>query len=75
MFQKVSIVASIACRYICWQRSSLEYLFVKETILANVFSLLVSRDVIHKVYAMNKKVFYYAGYFIDEIYYLLYIEL
>lgn len=44
------------CRYISWQRSSLEYLFVKETVLANVFGVLVARDVINKVNAMSRKV-------------------
>ena len=54
---QVSIVAVWPCRYICWQRSSLEYLLVKETHLATVFSALVARDVTSKVYAMNQKVF------------------
>ena len=53
---KVSIIATGTSRYISWQRSTLEYLFVKETVLANVFCILVARDVINKVFAMNKKV-------------------
>ena len=53
---KVSIVAVSSCRCITWQRSSLEYLLVKETHLATVFSLLVARDVTSKIYQMNKKV-------------------
>ena len=53
---KVSIVAVCPSRYLSWQRSSLEYLFAKETHLATVFGVLVSRDVISKVCAMSKKV-------------------
>jgi hypothetical protein len=39
-----------------WQRSSLEYLFVKETYLATVVTTLIARDITTKLYAMNKKV-------------------
>ena len=54
--QKVSIVAVSPSRYLSWRRSSLEYLFAKESHLATVFGVLVSRDVISKVCAMSKKV-------------------
>lgn len=53
---QVSIIAATACRYLYWQRSSLEYLFVKETYLATVLTTLIARDITTKLYAMNKKV-------------------
>jgi hypothetical protein len=39
-----------------WQRSSLEYLLVKEAYLATVLTTLIARDITTKLYAMNKKV-------------------
>ncbi|KZS16290.1 Popeye domain-containing protein 3 [Daphnia magna] len=62
---RVSIVATGTCRYISWQRSILEYLFVKETTLANVFGVLVARDVINKVFSMNKKLAVQRGHLLD----------
>ncbi|GBP44392.1 Popeye domain-containing protein 3 [Eumeta japonica] len=53
---KVSIVAASSCRYVYWQRSSLEYLFVKEPYLATVVTTLIARDITTKLYAMNNKV-------------------
>jgi hypothetical protein len=53
---QVSIVAATSCRYLYWQRASLEYLFVKETYLATVLTTLIARDITTKLYAMNKKV-------------------
>jgi hypothetical protein len=53
---QVSIIAATSCRYLYWQRSSLEYLFVKETYLATVLTTLIARDITTKLYAMNKKV-------------------
>lgn len=52
----MSIIAATSCRYLYWQRSSLEYLFVKETYLATVITTLIARDITTKLYAMNKKV-------------------
>jgi hypothetical protein len=52
----VSIIAATACRYLYWQRSSLEYLLVKETYFATVLTTLIARDITTKLYAMNKKV-------------------
>jgi hypothetical protein len=49
-------VAATTCRYLYWQRASLEYLFVKETYLATVLTTLIARDITTKLYAMNKKV-------------------
>ncbi|XP_046439237.1 popeye domain-containing protein 3-like [Daphnia pulex] len=62
---RVSIIATGTSRYISWQRSTLEYLFVKETVLANVFCVLVARDVINKVFAMNKKLASQRGHLLD----------
>lgn len=50
---KVSIIACTTCRIMYWQRSALEYLFVKETYLANVMTVLVAKDIANKLYAMN----------------------
>jgi len=62
---RVSIVAVCPSRYLSWQRSSLEYLFAKETHLATVFGVLVSRDVISKVCAMSKKAALQKGVVLD----------
>lgn len=43
-----------------WERSSLEYLFVKETYLANVLTVLVAKDITTKLYAMNNKVRFFV---------------
>lgn len=55
-FFQVSIIAATSCRYLYWQRSSLEYLFVKETYLATVVTTLIAKDIATKLYAMNNKV-------------------
>ncbi|XP_014246930.1 popeye domain-containing protein 3-like isoform X2 [Cimex lectularius] len=62
---KVSIVAATSCRYLYWQRTSLEYLFVKETYLATVMSTLIARDITTKLYAMNNKIVTEKGYHLD----------
>ncbi|KAE8751454.1 hypothetical protein FOCC_FOCC001701 [Frankliniella occidentalis] len=53
---KVSIIAATSCRYLFWQRTALEYLFVKETYLATVVSTIVASDITTKLYSMNSKV-------------------
>jgi len=53
---EVSVIAATTCRYIFWQRSALEYLFVKETYLATVLATLVAKDITIKLYSMNNKV-------------------
>ncbi|CAG2116030.1 unnamed protein product [Medioppia subpectinata] len=53
---KVSLIAATSCRYIFWQRQSLEYLLIKQQFLANVLSLILSRDITNKLYAMNEKI-------------------
>lgn len=53
---QVSIIAAVPCRYLYWQRSSLEYLFVRETYLATVIATLVATDITNKLYMMNNKV-------------------
>ncbi|PNF30494.1 hypothetical protein B7P43_G10872 [Cryptotermes secundus] len=62
---KVSIIAATSCRYLYWQRSSLEYLFVKETYLATVLTTLIARDITTKLYAMNKKIVTDKGSHLD----------
>ncbi|XP_021936870.1 popeye domain-containing protein 3-like isoform X3 [Zootermopsis nevadensis] len=62
---KVSIIAATSCRYLYWQRSSLEYLFVKETYLATVITTLIARDITTKLYAMNKKIVTDKGSHLD----------
>ncbi|XP_068085263.1 popeye domain-containing 2 [Anabrus simplex] len=62
---KVSIIAATSCRYLYWQRSSLEYLFVKETYLATVLTTLIARDITTKLYAMNKKIVTEKGSHLD----------
>ncbi|KAK3860435.1 hypothetical protein Pcinc_033514 [Petrolisthes cinctipes] len=52
---KVSIIAATSCRYVFWPRTSLEYLFVKESYLATVLSTLIARDITTKLYNMNQK--------------------
>jgi hypothetical protein len=53
---KVSLIAATPCRYIFWQRQSLEFLLIKETFLASILSLILARDITNKLYAMNEKV-------------------
>ncbi|KAL0266446.1 UNVERIFIED_CONTAM: hypothetical protein PYX00_008979 [Menopon gallinae] len=62
---KVSIIAATACRYLYWQRSSLEYLFVKETYLATVVTTLIAKDIATKLYAMNNKIITERGSHLD----------
>ncbi|CAF4778565.1 unnamed protein product [Pieris macdunnoughi] len=62
---KVSIVAASSCRYLYWQRSSLEYLFVKEAYLASVVTTLIARDITTKLYAMNNKIVTERGSHLD----------
>lgn len=50
------MIAATTCRYLFWQRSALEYLFVKETYLATVLPTLVAKDITVKLYSMNNKV-------------------
>ena len=62
---QVTICAAIPSKYIVWQRSTLEYLFVKEPRLGMVVSALISRDVTHKLYSMNKKLLNKSGVVLD----------
>ena len=62
---QVTICAAVASKYIVWQRSTLEYLFVKEPRLGMVVSALISRDVTHKLFSMNKKVMDKSGAVVD----------
>lgn len=62
---KVSIVAASTCRYLYWQRSALEYLFVKETYVATVLTTLIARDITTKLYAMNNKIVTAKGSHLD----------
>lgn len=62
---QVSIVAASTCRYLYWQRSALEYLFVKETYIATVLTTLIARDITTKLYAMNNKIVTAKGSHLD----------
>lgn len=62
---KVSIIAVVPCRYLYWQRSALEYLFVKETYLATVIGTLVATDITNKLYMMNNKIVTEKGSHLD----------
>ena len=55
-FRQVSIMAALPCRYICWQRQSLDYLFGKNPYLATVMGHLLGRDITNKLYLLNDKV-------------------
>ncbi|XP_069983410.1 popeye domain-containing protein 3-like [Penaeus vannamei] len=62
---KVSIIAATTCRYVFWQRTSLEYLFVKEPYLATVLSTIIARDITSKLYNMNQKIVTEKGSHLD----------
>lgn len=62
---KVSIIAATSCRYLFWQRTALEYLFVKETYLATVVSTIVASDITTKLYSMNSKIVTQKGSHLD----------
>ncbi|XP_064089424.1 popeye domain-containing protein 3-like isoform X2 [Macrobrachium nipponense] len=62
---KVSIIAATPCRYVFWQRSGLEYLFVKESYLATVVSTIIARDITTKLYNMNQKIVTEKGSHLD----------
>lgn len=62
---KVAIVAASSCRYLYWQRSALEYLFVKDTYIATVLTTLIARDITTKLYAMNSKIVTAKGSHLD----------
>ncbi|XP_042214345.1 popeye domain-containing protein 3-like [Homarus americanus] len=62
---KVSIIAATSCRYVFWQRTSLEYLFVKESYLATVLSTIIARDITTKLYNMNQKIVTEKGSHLD----------
>ena len=52
---RVSICAMEMSSYVVWQRSELEYLFVKEPYLAQVLSAIISKDITDKLFAMNEQ--------------------
>lgn len=62
---QVSIVSCSTCRYLYWQRSSLEYLFVKDTYIATVLTTIIARDIATKLYAMNNKIVTAKGSHLD----------
>lgn len=62
---QVAIVAASSCRYLYWQRSCLEYLFVKDTYIATVLTTLIARDITTKLYAMNNKIVTAKGSHLD----------
>lgn len=52
---KVTVCAAVPSRCVVWTRASLEYLFVKDPHLATVMATVISRDITHKLLAMNAK--------------------
>ncbi|XP_044007452.1 popeye domain-containing protein 3-like isoform X2 [Aphidius gifuensis] len=62
---KVSIVAASSCRYLYWQRTTLEYILAKETYLATVLTTLIARDIATKLYTMNNKIVTDKGSHLD----------
>ncbi|XP_013787895.1 popeye domain-containing protein 3-like, partial [Limulus polyphemus] len=62
---KVSVVAVAPTRYIVWRRQELDLLFVKESHLCTVFSLLLARDIAYKLYAMNERLVTQEGSKVD----------
>eukprot|EP00096_Caligus_rogercresseyi_P006048 TRINITY_DN22203_c0_g1_i1.p1 TRINITY_DN22203_c0_g1~~TRINITY_DN22203_c0_g1_i1.p1 ORF type:complete len:330 (+),score=136.76 TRINITY_DN22203_c0_g1_i1:197-1186(+) len=52
---KVTVLAASPSKILVWQRSSLEYLFIKEPYLGSVMSALISTDITNKLYSMNRK--------------------
>lgn len=58
-------MAASSCRYVYWQRTSLEYLFVKEQYLAYVVTTIIARDITTKLYAMNNKIVTERGSHLD----------
>jgi hypothetical protein len=52
---RVSVCAAVTSTFVVWNRSDLEYLFVKEPYLAQVLSIVIARDITKKLYVMNSK--------------------
>lgn len=52
---KVTVCAAVPSRLVVWQRTSLEYMLVKDPHLATVMTTIISTDITHKLYAMNSK--------------------
>ncbi|XP_040583198.1 popeye domain-containing protein 3 [Lepeophtheirus salmonis] len=52
---KVTVLAAVPSKILVWQRSSLEYLFIKDPYLGSVMTALISQDITNKIYSMNKK--------------------
>ncbi len=53
---QVTIMAVTSCSCLCWQRQTLDFMFIKEPYLATVVGHLVARDVVNKLYIMNNRV-------------------
>lgn len=53
---KVSIIAVTESSFITWSRPGLDEFLIKEKFLASVLSLMISKDVADKLFAMNSKV-------------------
>lgn len=61
----ITICAAGPCKYISWERSTLEYMFVKDPTLALIFNALISQDITEKLFAMNAKLRNNLGVAID----------
>ncbi len=52
---RVSICAAMPSKYLLWQRTALEYLFVKEAYLGQAMAAVIANDIVAKLNTMNKK--------------------
>ncbi|KAK2159154.1 hypothetical protein LSH36_157g02011 [Paralvinella palmiformis] len=61
----VSIIAATPCRYICWQRQSLQYFFAKDPYVALVLGHILGRDITNKLYLLNERLKLQKGSRVD----------
>lgn len=52
----VSLIATAPSQYIIWDRRDLELYLLHNKDMANLFKLILARDITDKLYAMNEKV-------------------
>merc|ERR1712212_1182361 len=62
---KVTIEAVEPCRFITWKKKPLLALLAKHKDLAKVLSTMIGRDVVRKLYALNKRRMNERGYNYD----------
>eukprot|EP00095_Tigriopus_kingsejongensis_P009715 snap_masked-scaffold115_size343722-processed-gene-2.15 protein:Tk09715 transcript:snap_masked-scaffold115_size343722-processed-gene-2.15-mRNA-1 annotation:"hypothetical protein TcasGA2_TC013794" len=61
----ITICAAGPSKYISWDRSTLEYMFVKDPSLSLIFNALISQDITEKLFAMNNRLRMPDGQSID----------